>query len=249
MNDTVHDVVRASGALAAAGLTDMVWGHASIRDPDGKGVWMKAATWGFEEVDADRVLLVAPDGAVLDGAGRRHIEFPIHTEIMSRRADVGCVVHTHAPALAAFASLDTPLLPISHDAVPFTHPQLPRFTRTGALIATRELGRSLARDLGDASAILIPNHGAVTVGPDPATAVMYAVLLERACRTQLSAVAAGGPLRWSDESETRFKRDQIWNPAQLDAGWRYLVRTATRAHRTLPGAAHSNPNLPEHRPE
>ncbi|MGV9675546.1 class II aldolase/adducin family protein [Nocardia sp. NPDC003482] len=224
MDSLRRSVVRASRALAAAGLGDMVWGHASVRDPDGRGVWMKASGWGFEEVEADTVVLVSPAGAVLDGTGRRHLEYPIHTEIMARRDDVGAVVHTHAPALAAFASLDRDLLPISHDAVPFTHPQLPRFTETGALVATPELGRSLAHRLGDAHAVLIPNHGAVTAGPDIGTAVMYAVLLERACRTQLLAAAAGGPSIWSDEPETRFKQDQVWNPTQLDAGWQYLVR-------------------------
>ncbi|MFF0492119.1 class II aldolase/adducin family protein [Nocardia sp. NPDC004068] len=224
MDSLRRSVVRASHALASAGLGDMVWGHASVRDPDGRGVWMKASGWGFEEVEADTVVLVSPAGAVLDGTGRRHLEYPIHTEIMARRDDVGAVVHTHAPALAAFASLDRDLLPISHDAVPFTHPQLPRFTETGALVATPELGRSLAHTLGDAHAVLIPNHGAVTAGPDIGTAVMYAVLLERACRTQLLAAAAGGPSIWSDEPETRFKRDQVWNPTQLDAGWQYLVR-------------------------
>ena len=66
-------VALASRALAAAGLGDMVWGHASVRDPDGRGVWMKASGWGFEESDEDRVVLVAPDGSVLDGAGRRHL--------------------------------------------------------------------------------------------------------------------------------------------------------------------------------
>ncbi|MFD6357424.1 class II aldolase/adducin family protein [Nocardia tengchongensis] len=220
----VDDVVHASHALATAGLSDMVWGHASVRDPDGKGAWMKASGYGFEEIDADRVVLVSQGGDVLAGTGTRHLEFPIHTEILARRTDVGAVVHTHAPALSAFSSLERDLLPISHDAVPFTHPQLPRFTVTGALIATLDLGRALAEELGDANGILMPHHGAVTVGPDIGTAVMHAVLLERACRTQLLADAAGGSRTSSDEAETRFKREQIWNPTQLDAGWQYLVR-------------------------
>ncbi|MET9491118.1 class II aldolase/adducin family protein [Nocardia sp. NPDC006630] len=224
MEDVRNSVIQASRALAVAGLGDMVWGHASVRDPDGAGVWMKASGWGFEEIDREKVVLVSPSGSVLDGAGRRHLEFPIHTEVMAHRSDVGAVVHTHAPTLAAFASLDCDLLPVSHDAVPFACPQLPRFTETGALIATPELGAALAQRLGDAHAILIPNHGAVTVGPDVGTAVMYAVLLERACRTQLLAASAGGPKVWSDEAETRFKRDQVWNAAQLDAGWQYLLR-------------------------
>ncbi|WP_040786796.1 class II aldolase/adducin family protein [Nocardia pneumoniae] len=226
MREPRQAVVQAGRALAAAGLGDMVWGHASVRDAEGRGVWMKAAGWGFEEIDDDRVLLVSDEGAVLDGTGKPHLEFPIHTEIIGRRADIGSVVHTHAPALAAFASLDCELRAISHDAVPFTYPQLPRFTDTGALIATPELGRALARRLGGANAILIPNHGAVTVGADSATAVMYAVLLERACRIQLLAAAAGGPKTWSDEAEIRFKRDQVWPRSQLDAGWQYLLRRA-----------------------
>ncbi len=223
MEDPIKVVMAASGALAAAGLTDMVWGHVSVRDRGGNGVWMKANGWGLEEVDADRVALVTPDGQVAAGNGQRHLEYPIHTEIMAARPAVGCVVHTHAPALTAFASLDTTLRPISHDAVPFDA-QLPRFTVTGALVATPDLGRALATQLGDASAILMPNHGAATVGPDVATAVMYAVLLERACRTQLMAMAAGGPVSWSDSEEAAFKLEQCWGPGQLDAGYQYLVR-------------------------
>lgn len=222
--DPLETAVRANRALGAAGLSDMVWGHASVRDPDGRGVWMKASGWGLEEITADRVVLVTPDGEVKSGSGRRHIEYPIHTEILGARPEAGCVVHTHAPALAAFASVDTPLRPISHDAVPFDDP--PRFTRTGALISTRELGAALSDTLADAPACLIPQHGAVTVGPDAASAVMYAVLLERACRTQLAALAAGGPQRWSDEEEVAFKKDQVWNSGQLTAGWRYLLRQA-----------------------
>jgi ribulose-5-phosphate 4-epimerase/fuculose-1-phosphate aldolase len=206
----------------------MVWGHAAIRDPDGRGVWMKASGWGFEEITDDRVVLVSPGGEVLSGDGSRHIEYPIHTEIMRRRPDVGCTVHTHAPALSAFACLDVPLLPISHDGVLFSDPPAPRFSRTGALIATAELGAALADTLGEARGCLMPSHGAVTAGPDVATAVMYAVLLERACRTQLMALAAGDPKTWSDAGEAEFKREQVWNPRQVQAGYRYLLRKAER---------------------
>jgi L-ribulose-5-phosphate 4-epimerase len=230
--NVMEEVVDASLVLAAAGLTDMVWGHAAVRDPDGRGVWMKASGWGFEEITADRVVLVSPGGEVLSGEGRRHVEYPIHTEIMRHRPDVGGTVHTHAPALSAFACLDVPLLPISHDGVLFSDPPVPRFTQTGTLIATAELGDALADTLGDARACLMPNHGAVTTGPDVATAAMYAVLLERACRTQLMAVAAGEPKIWSDADEAELKREQSWNPGQLQAGWRYLLRKAARDFRS-----------------
>src|SRR5690606_5476265 len=43
-------IADASLALAFGGLRDLVWGHASVRDPDGRGLWTKAAGWGFEEI-------------------------------------------------------------------------------------------------------------------------------------------------------------------------------------------------------
>jgi ribulose-5-phosphate 4-epimerase/fuculose-1-phosphate aldolase len=225
--------VQASRALAAAGQTDMVWGHASIRDPGGLGAWMKSAGWGLEEIDAGKIVLVGPDGAVLDsgvaeGGGPRHIEYPIHTEIMAARPDVGSVVHTHSSAANEFAALDVPLRPLDHAGSLFCYPDIPRFTLTGGLIKTRELGAALAGALGGAPACLMPQHGIVAVGPDAPAAVMTAVLLDRACRTQLTAMAAGPLRRWGDEEDTVAKRADVWSSRQLRAGWEYLLRRAAQ---------------------
>jgi L-fuculose-phosphate aldolase len=96
MNEEIRALVATgSRILAAAGQGDLIWGHASARDPDGHGVWLKSARWGLEEVTPDRVHLVSEDGQVLEGTGERHSEYPIHTEVMIARPDVGGVVHTH----------------------------------------------------------------------------------------------------------------------------------------------------------
>jgi len=220
--------VQASRALAAAGQADMVWGHASVRDPGGGGAWMKAAGWGLEEIDAAKIVLVSPDGEVASGEGPRHIEYPIHTEIMAARPDVGSVVHTHSSAANEFAALDVPLRPLDHAGSLFCYPDIPRFTLTGGLIKTRELGAALAGALGDARACLMPQHGIVAVGPDAPAAVMTAVLLDRACRTQLTAMAAGPLRRWGDEEDTVAKRADVWSSRQLRAGWEYLLRRAAQ---------------------
>jgi L-fuculose-phosphate aldolase len=222
----IAETALANRALGASGQSDMVWGHASIRDPDGRGVWMKAAGWSFGEVTTDRVALVSPAGEVLAGYGPRHIEYPIHTEVMLARPDVNSVVHTHAPAAVSFASLDVPLLAISHDGVEFAEPPIARFTRTGALISSAELGQALAAAIGDGVGCLVPQHGLVTVGPDPATAVMRALLLARACHNQLQAMAAGPIKLWSDSAEIALKKSQVWPESQITAGYAYLCRQA-----------------------
>lgn len=225
-SEAIMLAVQGSRALAVAGQSDMVWGHASVRDPEGQGAWMKSSGWGFEEVDESRIVLVSPDGGVLRGTGRRHIEYPIHTEIMARRGDVGAVVHTHSDAANAFSALDVPLRPLSHAGSLFSYPDVPRFTLTGGLISTRELGQALAHALGPAPACLMPQHGLVATGKDLPAAVMTALLLDRACRTQLTAMAAGPLARWGSEEDTVAKRAEVWSDSQMQAGWEYLLRSA-----------------------
>ena len=111
-------------------------------------------------------------------------------------------------------------------AAPFLAPDVVRFTRTGDLIATAELGAALAAAVGDTAGCLIPGHGFVTVGADIAAAVMHAALLERACRIQLDAMAAGGPARWSSDAEVAHEQAELWSARQLRAGYDYLVRRA-----------------------
>jgi L-fuculose-phosphate aldolase len=203
---------------------DLVWGHVSARDPENRGIWMKASTFGFEEMRPEHVILISWDGEVLEGGLRRHIEYPIHTELMRMRADIDSVVHTHAPWAVAFASTKEPLRPIAHEPTLFVPPDLARFTKTGDLIIDADLGRDLAKAVGNRNATLMVNHGIVTCGPDVVTAVMTAVLLERACRTNLRALAAGGPKTWSSDEEALIKRDRCYPPALLRQAWDFLVR-------------------------
>ena len=222
------DVARASQVLALEDHGDLVWGHASVRDPEGRGVWMKASGWGFEEITPDRVLLVGWDGEVLVGEGRRHAEYPIHTEIMRARPEVRCVVHTHAPAAVAFAALQHSLRPISHEGALFTPPDIARFTKTGDLILTRELGGTVAASIGPRNAVLLVHHGIVAAGEDVPHGVMTAILLERACRKQLLAMAAGELRTWSSDEEARAKRAHCYSPALIQQAWDYLVRRVAK---------------------
>ena len=132
-------------------------------------------------------------------------------------------------ANAEFVALDVQLHPLDHAGSLFCYPDIPRFTLTGGLIKTRELGAALAGALGDARACLMPQHGIVAVGPDAPAAVMTAVLLDRACRTQLNAMAAGPLRRWGNAEDTVAKRADVWSDRQLGAGWEYLLRRAAQA--------------------
>jgi L-fuculose-phosphate aldolase len=231
--------------LAAEGHNDFVWGHVSARDGADRGAWLKAAGWGLDEIDARRVHLVDPQGVVIEGGGRRHAEYPIHLEVLAARPDVGAVVHTHPRAAVAFGALETPLRPVSHEATLFVPPDVARFRLTGDLILTPELGRAVAAELGQRNAVLLVNHGIVAVGPDVRTAVMTAILLERACQTQLAAMAAGVLRRWSDDDEARAKRTHCYPPELIGQAWEYLVRRLADGDPPPPVAGPLSPARPQ----
>jgi L-ribulose-5-phosphate 4-epimerase len=220
------DIANACKVLALFDQGDFVWGHVSARDPGGRGVWMKASGLGFEEVEAGDTVLVSSDGSVLEGTGRRHSEYAIHTEVIAHRPDVNAVVHTHAQNAVAFAALGVPLRAISHDACMFGPGGVPRFTRTAGLITTPELGAAVAEALGAANACLLVHHGVVVTGPDVATATVAAVLLDRACATQLRAMASGELATWSDDTEIAMKRDECFPEPLIHQAWEYAKRRA-----------------------
>jgi L-fuculose-phosphate aldolase len=211
-------VATASNVLGVEDLGDFTLGHVSVRDAQGRGVWMKAAGWGFEEVTPERVLLVGWEGEVLAGEGRRHVEYPIHTELMRARPEVHSVVHAHAPHAVAFAALGAIFVP----------PDVARFTQTGDLITTPALGRALAAAVGGRNAALMVHHGIVTAGATVPEAVAAAILLERACRKQLLAMAAGALRTWSSDEEALAKRGHVYAPEMI---WTYLVRKVRTSQR------------------
>lgn len=229
MHEKVQQLVALGcRVLGAADQGDLIWGHVSARDPDGRGAWMKAAGLGFEEVGPDDVVLVSWDGQVLEGQGRRHAEYPIHTQVLRARPDVGSVIHTHSPAAVALGALGVPLRALSHEANLFVPPDLARFTLTGDLILTEELGDQVAAALGDRNACLLVNHGIVVAAADVPTATVTAYLLDRACRMQLTVMSAGGLATWSSAQESLAKREHCYPDLLLEGAWDYLVRRLER---------------------
>lgn len=222
----LDQLVTACRILATEGQGDMVWGHVSVRDPAGRGVWMKAAGLGFEEVSREDLVLVDREGAVLAGDGPRHSEFPIHTEVLAARPDAGCVVHTHARAPIAFAAVEEPLRPVSHEGTYFVPPDLPRFIETSDLILTPALGSRVAATLGDRPGLLLVGHGLVTAGTDVVEATMAAILLDRACQMQLEVLQTGRPYRSTPDDEARVKRTHVYSRSLLEQGYAYLARKA-----------------------
>jgi ribulose-5-phosphate 4-epimerase/fuculose-1-phosphate aldolase len=215
------EVVTGCRVLGSGDHGDPVWGHVSRRDPGGRGVWLKAGGCGFDEVSDEDIILIDSEGRALAGSLSAPFEYPLHTEILRARGDVASVVHCHPPCAIALAASGQPLHAFSNSAGMFAA-GVPRFERAVGLINSAELGAAVAECLGGSRALFLVGHGIVTVGSSVATAVMNAVLLERACRLQILATAAGGVAAAMQQPGRRYAHAE--SDAYLLRSWDYLVR-------------------------
>lgn len=222
----VNELIDGCHVLATDDVGDPVWGHVSARDPDGRGVWLKAGPRGFDEVSDEDVILIDFAGQRLSGSVETvpH-EYPLHTEVLRARGDVNSVVHVHSPHSIVLPATGRRLQVFSNGAGPFAA-GVPRYEREVGLVDTTELGAELAKCLGQARAVFLVGHGILTVGSSVAIAVMTALLLERACRLQLLAEAGGGIVPALEQPGRRYAHTE--SDYYMLRSWEHLLRRVRR---------------------
>jgi len=214
-------VALACNILADQGQGDVTLGHVSARLLAEGRMLMKGRGVGLEEVTPDDVLELDWDGQVHGGPGRRHSEYPIHSEMYRQNPGVGCVVHTHPVNTIALIARGETIRAVSHEGVLFHG--APVFADTTALILDPAEGRALASALGEHRAVLMRNHGVVVVGETVEEATARAVFLEKAATIQLRA-GREADLIWSSEEEIELKARQIFGPANMSEFFAYFAR-------------------------
>jgi len=222
----VDKLATACRILGTEGHNDTVYGHMSARINVAGRFWLKGAGLGLEEIGPNDCIALDLDGNVLTGSRGRHLEYPIHSEIYRCRPDVTAVVHTHPLHATILGALLSELRPLTHEGSFFVPPPMPKFGRTSDLIITPELGAAVAQTLADHRALFLVNHGIVVVGQSIEEACMAALLLEKACRAQLLAQAAGA-FTWTSDVEALRKRKHIYTPQAIEQMWNYHCRMLT----------------------
>lgn len=237
MPDSLHDpsfdqmldqLVEGYRILDMEGHTDMAQGFVGMRDPDGRGFWLKRTGIGLGEVGArNDLILVDFDGNRQEGSGGLHGEWPIVSEILLRRPDAVAVGHTHPFHTCLFAAATAPFQAVAHEGSYLKGP-IGRFTYTSNLILTKEVGQILADDLGAAQAVLMVNHGATYVGRSVPECILAGVWLEKACSALIALKATG--LDWiaPDQSELDEKYETIMGTGFVDRSWAYYRRKLAR---------------------
>jgi len=181
------------------GMADMMANHISMRVPGEDNAFL-INPYGmmYEEmtasclikVDLDGNILAKPDFGDLD-YGINKAGYVIHSAIHRARHEVDCVIHTHSWASMAVSALACGLLPLTQTSMRFL--KIAYHDYQGVVLDVKEQA-SLLADLGQGEALILRNHGALTVGRTVGEAFNWLHRLELACRVQLAAQATGQPL-------------------------------------------------------
>jgi ribulose-5-phosphate 4-epimerase/fuculose-1-phosphate aldolase len=185
------DLAACYRLIAHFGWDDLVFTHISVRLPNERFL-INPYGMLFDEITASSLVEVDARGEKtkasewpVNPAG-----FVIHSAIHAARHDVGCVLHLHTPAGVAVSAQRGGLLPVSQQAT-LALASLGYHDYEGIALRDDEKPR-LVRDLGDASNLVLRNHGLLTVGATVADAFLVMYNLQRACEIQLLAQSGGG---------------------------------------------------------
>ena len=221
-------MVWAGKVLVGEGQDDFTRGHIACRLPDDPSLFfMKPHSIGLDEITVDNILTIDLDGKVVAGTARRHSEVYIHSEIFKVRPDVQCVLHTHPPYSIALSASNRPMLAYSQPGALF-HKDVGLYTDTINLIRSEAMGAGVARALGPHRAVLLKNHGAVTVGSTVGETVVGMIMLENAAQIQMIAEAAGETRPLFPDADIQKLQHDISRVDQFDINFDYLVRRARR---------------------
>jgi|TARA_R100000005_G_scaffold88792_1_gene58939 ribulose-5-phosphate 4-epimerase/fuculose-1-phosphate aldolase len=181
--------------VAHYGMSDLIFTHISARVPGTENHFL-INPYGlfFDEITASSLIKVDIDGNIqqetpfkINPAG-----YTIHSAIHAARHDLHCVLHTHTTAGMAVAAQKHGLLPISQHSMMF-YGRLAYHGYEGIALDLDERER-LVRDMGDNIAMILRNHGLLTVGTTVPEAFRRIFYLEKSCESQVKAMAGDAEL-------------------------------------------------------
>lgn len=183
---------------------------------------------GISEVRTSQLLLVDEDLNVLEGNGMPNPANRFHSWLYRAREDVDCIVHTHPLHVSALSMLEEPLK-ISHMDTCALYDDCAFLDQWPGVPVGNEEGKIISEALGDKRAILLSHHGQLVAGSTIEEACVLAVLIERAAKLQLLAMAAG-EIKPIPKKLAQEAHDWASKPARHIAAFNYLVRTCLSRH-------------------
>jgi ribulose-5-phosphate 4-epimerase/fuculose-1-phosphate aldolase len=218
--------------LAAQRWGDLGDGHISARDPERTDCfWLLRYGVSYHAARVSDLVLVGPDGKLVEGEGPINVAaFYIHHPILMARPDAVSATHVHTGWGTPFSAEVRPFLPITQESCIFFEDHA-IFDDEEVQVQSVDGGKRIAAALGANRAIILRNHGLLTVGDRVSEAVGSFVHMERVAEAHMKVrdakpiSAAAARFAKSDLTRYGVGRAAFWSlvarhigdPAVVDA--------------------------------
>jgi ribulose-5-phosphate 4-epimerase/fuculose-1-phosphate aldolase len=213
--ERLHRKQRLASAFrlfAKFGFVEGVAGHITVRDPEQTDhFWVNPFGMHFAHIRVSDLVLVDENGAVVEGDRPvNESAFAIHSRVHAARPDVVAAAHAHSLYGKTWSCLGRLLDPLTQDACAFYEDHALFSDYTGVVYDMSE-GDRIAEALGPRKAVILQNHGNLTVGSTVDEAAWYYITMDRSCQSQLMAEAVGKPKPIGHEAALVAQK-QVGNP-------------------------------------
>jgi ribulose-5-phosphate 4-epimerase/fuculose-1-phosphate aldolase len=170
-------------------------GHVTARDPEHTdSFWVNPLGRHFGQMRVRDLIRVDHTGEVVEGDRPvNRAAFAIHSAIHTARPDVVAAAHTHSTYGKAWSTLGRTLDPLTQDSCKFYQDHT-LFDDFSGVVLEQDEGARIAQALGPHKAVILRNHGILTVGDTVEAAAWWYISMDNAAQTQLLAEAAGKPV-------------------------------------------------------
>jgi L-fuculose-phosphate aldolase len=190
IEDISERIAKAGRELHEHGLVKGKSGNISAKIPSTDTFLIKPSGARMKFLKPEELVLVDLQGNKIRGELKISVETPIHAAIYRARKDVQAVVHTHAPTATAFGIAKTEVLPLQVEVfmlLPNGVPVVP-FEVPGS----KALAAAVQKKIENYDAIILENHGIVTVGSTIEDACNLTEMVEEAAKVQFLAMMLAG---------------------------------------------------------
>ncbi len=183
-------LIEAGKKMLHSGLTVETWGNISVRDPETGLVYLTPSGMPYETLTEEDIVVMDIDGNKIEGERRPTIEYAMHLGILKNRPEINAVIHTHPIYSQIFALLHENIPPVIDEAAQvLDEVRVTEYAVPGSL----EMAENVIKALGNSSACLIANHGAVGVGANMDAAFKVCKVLEMTAQIYYMARSIGEP--------------------------------------------------------
>ncbi|MCH2172763.1 class II aldolase/adducin family protein [Myxococcota bacterium] len=201
-NDEVkQEVLDTAKELLRSGLVEGTAGNISGRLPDGNVV-MTPSSLSYEVMQLEDLVVLDLDGNVVEGERSPTSEKALHLACMRAHDDIHGVIHSHAIFATMFAVTHQPIPCVIEEFDIYVGGEVP--VAGYQLTGSDSLGDEVARWVGDRGAVLMANHGLLTVGTSATNAMKVAQLVERTAKIIWGARILGDLVPLPDSTLERF---------------------------------------------